>query len=138
MKWITSNGYSRVIHEKKYRINWNGPSLSNFQFTVKQFFKKYWEHDVVGEEVRLPDTKLRVDILNFSKKIAIEVNGLFHIEYTPYFQKSEKDFQHQVFKDVYKEHLLQKNGIEVIEIYEKNLPLSERWITKTFGEGVLD
>lgn len=138
MKWITQNGHSRILNEKKFLIDWNGPSLSNFQFKVKQFFKKYWEDDIVGEEVAIPATKLRVDIVNFTKKIAIEANGLFHIEYTPHFQKHPKDFEKQVFRDVYKEYILQKNGFHVIEIYEKNLPLTERWITKVFGEGILD
>ena len=95
MKWITANGSIRPLSEKKYSIKWDSESLSLFQFNVKQFFKKYWIEDIVGEEVLIPQTRLRVDIVNFSRKIAVEVNGLFHVEYTPYFQNSVEDFERQ-------------------------------------------
>lgn len=137
MKWITAKGNIRPLSEKKYSIKWNGESLSLFQFNVKQFFKKYWIKDIVGEEVLIPQTRLRVDIVNFSRKIAVEVNGLFHVEYTPYFQNSVEDFERQVYRDVLKEHLLEKNGFEVIEIYEKNMPLKEKWVEKVFGSHIL-
>ena len=137
MKWITAKGNIRPLSEKKYSIKWDSESLSLFQFNVKQFFKKYWIEDIVGEEVLIPQTRLRVDIVNFSRKIAVEVNGLFHVEYTPYFQNSVEDFERQVYRDVLKEHLLEKNGFEVIEIYEKNMPLKEKWVEKVFGSHIL-
>jgi very-short-patch-repair endonuclease len=137
MRWITAKGNTRPLSEKKYSIKWDSESLSLFQFNVKQFFKKYWIEDIVGEEVLIPQTRLRVDIVNFSKKIAVEVNGLFHVEYTPYFQNSVEDFERQVYRDVLKEYLLEKNGFEVIEIYEKNMPLKEKWVEKVFGSHIL-
>jgi hypothetical protein len=137
MKWITAKGNIRPLSEKKYSIKWDSESLSLFQFNVKQFFKKYWIEDIVGEEVLIPQTRLRVDIVNFSRKIAVEVNGLFHVEYTPYFQNSVEDFERQVYRDVLKEYLLEKNGFEVIEIYEKNMPLKEKWVEKVFGSHIL-
>jgi hypothetical protein len=137
MKWTTAKGNIRPLSEKKYSINWNANSLSLFQFNVKQFFKKYWWEDVVGEEVILPQTRLRVDLINFTKKVAVEVNGLFHVEYTPYFQNSVEDFEKQVYRDVLKEHLLEKNGFQVIEIYEKNMPLKEDLIVSVFGDHIL-
>lgn len=137
MKWKTYTGKIKPLPVYKYKIKWDGDSLSRFQYKTKQFFKKYWIDEIVCEEVLLPSTRLRVDIINFTRMIAIECNGLFHIQYTPYFQNSEKDFESQVFRDVYKEHLLEKNGFHVIEIYEKNLPLTEKWITQTFGEAIL-
>lgn len=138
MIWETYEGKVRPLSVKRFLINYDSPSLSLFQSSVKKFFQPFWSEDVVCEEVILPDTKLRVDIMNFTKKVAIEVNGLFHVQYSPHFQKTEEDFEKQVFRDVYKEHLLQKNGFEVLEIYEKNMPLTPEWITKTFGEGILD
>jgi hypothetical protein len=38
---------------------------------------------------------------------------------------------------VLKEYLLEKNGFEVIEIYEKNMPLKEKWVEKVFGSHIL-
>jgi len=134
MTWTTLNGISRNINEKKYKILWHGSSLSLFQKRVKSFFSDYWENDSVGEEVLLPNTKLRVDIMNFTRKIAIECNGKFHSKFTPYLQKDIQTFHQQVARDVLKEHLLELNGFRVIEIYEKNMPLSEEWILDTFGD----
>lgn len=134
MTWVTLNGINRNINEKKYRIHWTGPSLSAFQRKIKIFFSDYWDKDSVGEEVLLPNTKLRVDIMNFTRKIAIECNGQFHSKFTPYLQKDLNTFRKQVARDVLKEHLLELNGFRVIEIYEKNMPLSEEWILNTFGD----
>lgn len=137
MKWITQKGNIRHLNPKKYAISWDGPSISLFQFNVKQYFKEAWEDDIVGEEVTLPYTRLRVDILNFTRKIAVECNGKFHAEHTSYFQKTKEDFYWQVTKDVQKEMLLELNGFRVIEIYEKNMPLTEPWIIKTFGHKII-
>lgn len=134
MTWVTLNGINRNINEKKYQIRWQGPSLSVFQRKIKIFFSDYWDKDSVGEEVLLPNTKLRVDIMNFTRKIAIECNGQFHSKFTPYLQKDLNTFRKQVARDVLKEHLLELNGFRVIEIYEKNMPLSEEWILNTFGD----
>lgn len=133
MKWITAKGNIRPLSEKKYLIDWTGKSISLFQYRVKEFFSYYWYDDIVGEEVTLPYTGLRVDILNFTKKIAVECNGQFHSRHVDYFHKTSEDFQKQVSRDVEKERLLELNGFKVIEIYEKNMPLSEKWILKTFG-----
>lgn len=137
MKWITHKGNIRHLNEKRYLIDWEGPSLSNFQKSVKEFFSFYWEGERVGEEVTLPYTRLRVDIVNFTRKIAVECNGKFHAEHTSYFQKTKEDFHWQVTKDVQKEMLLELNGFRVIEIYEKNMPLTEPWIIKTFGHKII-
>lgn len=137
MKWITQKGNVRHLPEKKYSIDWFGNSLSVFQKSVKSFFFLHWSEDIVGEEVTLPYTRLRVDLMNFTRKIAIECNGKFHNEHTPYFQKNVGDFWGQVSRDVLKEQLLELNGFRVIEIYEKNMPLTEPWIIKTFGPEII-
>jgi len=134
MKWKTLKGNIRPLNERKYLINWDGNSLSLFQRKIKNFLKYYWEDDIVGEEVTLPYTRLRVDIMNFTRKIAIECNGKFHVEHTPYWQKDIQAFHRQVSRDVEKETLLELNGFRVIEIYEKNMPLTEDWILNTFGD----
>jgi hypothetical protein len=134
MKWTTLRGRTLNLNEKKFDILWFGKSASMFQRNIKMFFFPYWEKDLVGEEVTLPNTKLRVDIINFTRKIAIECNGKFHKEYTSYLHKNLSDFKRQVSRDVLKEHLLEINGFRVIEIYEKNMPLTEEWILETFGD----
>lgn len=133
MKWITTKGNIRSLNEKKYLIKWFAPSLSRFQRDIKEFFYDFWADDVVGEEVTLPYTRLRVDIMNFTRKIAIECNGKFHKEFTPYIQSNIQKFHNQVSRDVLKEENLERNGFTVIEIYEKNMPLTEEWVLNTFG-----
>ena len=65
-------------------------------------------------------------------------NSYFHKkDLQKYFQNSVEDFEKQVYRDVLKEHLLEKNGFEVIEIYEKNMPLKEKWIESVFGSHII-
>lgn len=131
----TLNGTVKNRNVDKYRIKWNGKSLSKMQFNVKQFLKKYWIGHAVYEEFPVFGTRLRVDILNLTKNIAIEVNGPQHGEYNEFFHKGNREnYRKSIARDIEKYQWLKLNNFDLIELEEKDIKrLSKEYIEETFG-----
>jgi len=87
MRLYDVNGRLVNRNVSKYSIKWDGKCRSNIQFTVKKFLRPYWEPHIMFEEFPVFGTKLKVDILNLTMKIAIEVNGNQHESYNSFFHK---------------------------------------------------
>ena len=71
MRLYDINGKLKFLNVSKYRIQWEKSSRSNVQFLVKQFLKQYWTNNIVYEEFPVYGSRMKVDILNATKKIAI-------------------------------------------------------------------
>lgn len=136
-KWKTSKGQEVKWNVRPFLIKWSGKSLSKFQFSVKQFLWEYWKDDLVGEEVVIPRTRLRVDFINFTKKVSVETSGGQHVSQMSHWQPELSDFHKQINRDVLKEDLLLRNGFQTIEIFEKNMPITEAWFVEKFGVDAL-
>ena len=80
----------RVPKAHKYKINWDSPSRSKIQFSVKQKLKEHWKSHIVFEEFPVAGSKMTLDFYNATKKIAIEVQGKQHTRYTPFFHGKNK------------------------------------------------
>ncbi len=105
----------------KYVVDWDKKSKSNLQFTVKQFLKFFWRNDVVLEEFTIPASLLKVDFLNLTKKIAVEVHGRQHQNYVKHFHKSRAGFKKSFERDKQKEDWIRNSGFKFIEIYDEDL-----------------
>lgn len=121
MKFTTLTGRVRTVPKsQKYLIDWCGNSKSIFQKKVKLFLKDYWSYDIVFEEFPVAGTKMSFDFYNSSKKIVVEAHGKQHGEYTPYFHnKNVSNFIDQLRRDSKKEDFCRLNGLEFIEVYDK-------------------
>jgi len=135
MRLISITGRMVSRNVSKYLINWDKKSRSKIQFKTKQFLKEYWENHIVYEEFPVYGTRLKVDILNATKKIAIEVNGSQHSSFNKFFHAdSRQKFLQSIKRDCKKLEWLELNGFEVIEIEEKEVPLlSYEFIKEQFG-----
>ena len=108
----------------KYLIKWSKKSRSKLQFNVKQFFKDYWKNHIVYEEFPVYGTRMKVDIINVSKKIAVEVNGPQHDSFNKFFHgNSRAKYLESIKRDVLKAKWLESNGFIIMQIYEKELKL---------------
>jgi hypothetical protein len=118
MKLLDINGYSRFLNVSKCRIDWDKPSRSKIQFQVKNFLKEFWENDIVYEEFPVYGRKkMKVDILNATKKIAVEVNGSQHDKFNPFFHgKSRIKYLASIKRDTLKAEWLALNKFDIIEI----------------------
>lgn len=119
MKFKTLSGATRSVKKpSKYLIDWDGPSRSKIQRSVKLFLKEFWENKIVFEEFPMAGSKLSFDIFNASDKVAIEVQGQQHTKYTPFFHgKNKINYIDQLRRDKLKMDFCNTNEIRLIEVY---------------------
>jgi len=119
MRLLNIHGKLQSKKVSKYLIDWDGKSCSKIQFRVKQFLKKFWRNQIVYEEFPVYGTKMRVDILNATKRIAIEVNGAQHSNFNKFFHAgSRQKYLECIKRDVEKADWLESNNFILIEIEE--------------------
>tara|TARA_Y100001973_G_C5144832_1_gene304865 strand:- start:525 stop:941 length:417 start_codon:yes stop_codon:yes gene_type:complete len=131
------NIYGKLSNKSvgRYRIDWDGKSRSKAQFKVKQFLKKYWSTHVVFEEFPVYGSKMHVDILNATLKVAIEVNGAQHDKFVPFFHKnSRSNYLRSIKRDHKKYNWLEKNEFKVVEILDTEADK----LSKSFFEDKFD
>ena len=106
----------------KYLIDWGKKSRSKIQFKTKQFLKEYWKNHIVYEEFPVYGTKMKVDILNATKKIAVEVQGNQHVSFNKFFHNNSRlKYLESIKRDAQKAQWLEKNGYTLVEIHEKEV-----------------
>ena len=135
MRLLNTNGRLVNKNVKKYLINWDKPSRSNLQFKFKKFFQTYWKNHIVYEEFPVYGTMLKVDLLNATKKIAIEIQGDQHESFNKFFHDNSRLKYLEIIKrDVKKEKWLEMNEFKFIELYEDDLKvLSPQYIEEKCG-----
>jgi hypothetical protein len=134
MKWKTLKGKDKNVPMQKYLADWDAPCLSKFQFNVLQFLRKYWQNHVVYLEVPVAGTKMRIDILNSTKRIAVECDGRQHIEFNKHFHNNSRSvYWKQLDRDDKKTKYCELNGITLVRIYETDLKnLSREWFKEKY------
>ena len=121
MKFFDASGRSRNLkNAKKYLIDWDKPSRSKFQTSVKEFLRPYWKNDIVFEEFRVVGSRLTLDFYNANKKIAVEVQGAQHTKYVKFFHKNRLKYSEQLKRDEKKLEFCKANNIKLAEIYPQD------------------
>lgn len=138
MRLFHINGKLVYKNVKSKRIKWRGKSRSKLQKSVKDFLKLHWQSHIVFEEFPVYGTRLSVDFLNATKKIAIEVNGKQHSDYVKFFHGSRNGYLESIKRDVKKAEWLEMNNFKLIEINEDDVEkLSLDYIEKTFKVSIV-
>lgn len=128
------NGRLISKNVSKYLIKWDAPSRSKIQFSVKQFLRTLWKNHIVFEEFCVFGSQLKVDFLNVTRKIAIEVDGSQHAEFNKFFHGNRLNYLKSIKRDFKKLEWLEKNKFQVINIVEEDIPfLSYEYIKEKFG-----
>ena len=84
MRLFNINGRLQKKSVSKYLINWNKKSRSKVQFKTKKFLEPFWRGHIVYEEFPVYGSRMTVDILNATKKLAVEVQGKQHGEFNKF------------------------------------------------------
>lgn len=122
MRLYSLNGKLVNKNVSKYLINWDKPSRSKIQFKTKKFFQQYWSNHIVYEEFPVYGSLMKVDLLNATKHIAVEVNGQQHDSFNEFFHNNSRmNYLQSIKRDCKKEQWLEKNNFKLLEIYEKDL-----------------
>lgn len=122
----------------KYKVDWNKKCRSNFQFEIKQFLKTFWMNHVVYEEMPVPGSRMTIDLFNMTKRIAVEIDGKQHDEYSEFFHGSRSKYRQQIIRDVTKEEFCQSNNFELLRIIPEDVPyLSRQYILDKLNIDIL-
>jgi hypothetical protein len=134
MRLYNTHGRMQNRNVSKYLINWNKKSRSKLQKRVKDFLKPFWKGHIVYEEFPVYGTRLKVDILNATTKIAVEVNGPQHSSFNKFFHgNSRAKYLASIKRDHEKQCWLEKNQYKLIELEESDIKnLSKEFIETTF------
>jgi hypothetical protein len=118
----------------KYRINWNKKCRSKIQFKVKQFLAPYWRNHICFEEFPVFGTRLKVDMINFTRKVAVEVQGKQHYSFNKFFHaNSRMKYLDSIKRDSQKYQWLEMNNIKLIEVLEDEVDtLSKKFFYDKF------
>ena len=131
------NIYGKLVNKNvvKYKVDWDKPCRSKIQFNVKSFFKDYWSGHICYEEFPVFGSRLKVDLIKFTRKIAVEVQGEQHNEFNKFFHNNSRDkYLESIQRDMKKIQWLEMNEFKVLEVTKEDLPeLSRKYIFDTFG-----
>ena len=121
-----------------YRIDWDAPCRSKYQWAIKQWLKPYWSHHVCLEEFLIPGSRLRCDFVNLTRRVVIEMNGVQHDKFNKHFHRGNRvNFLNQVVRDQAKMNWSEQNGFTFVEIAPDDLPLTENFFKENYGVTIL-
>jgi len=135
MRLLNVNGTLVNKNVSKYLVNWNRKCRSKLQFKFKQFFYPYWKNHIVYEEFPVYGSMLKVDLLNATKKIAVEIQGDQHESFNKFFHDNSRfKYLQSIKRDVKKEKWLEMNEFKFLQVYESDLKtLSPQYIEEKCG-----
>ncbi len=134
MKLYNTAGKLVYKSVSKYRIKWEKKCRSNIQFEVKQFFEPYWANHICYEEFPVYGTRMKVDMINMTKRIAVEVQGAQHESFNKFFHgNSRANYLKSIKRDYHKAVWLENNNFKLLEITAEDLAsLSRGYILEKF------
>ena len=138
MRLYNINGRLQKKSVSKYLINWNKKSRSKVQFKTKKFLEPFWKGHIVYEEFPVYGSRMTVDILNATKKLAVEVQGKQHGEFNKFFHDNSRlKYLEGIKRDIKKAEWLENNGFILLEIEEDEVDsLSLEFFLEKFGMGI--
>ena len=138
MRLLNINGRLQKKSVSKYLINWNKKSRSKVQFKTKKFLEPFWKGHIVYEEFPVYGSRMTVDILNATKKLAVEVQGKQHGQFNKFFHDNSRlKYLEGIKRDIKKAEWLENNGFILLEIEEDEVDsLSLEFFLEKFGMGI--
>lgn len=133
MDFLTLSHKKRSKNIQKYLIDWEEQEKSIFQTNVKKFFYPFWFSHICCSEFPVIGTQMTIDILNFTLRLAVEVDGDQHTGFNKFFHKNLMAYKLQIERDVLKEKWCEINKIKLIRIVKEDLPLDAQSFLDKFG-----
>lgn len=121
LKFLTLTDKPYYVRLESYQTFRNRKNVSTFQFEWKKFFMDIFPKDFWTEEFParpLYHHRYRLDLFNFSRKVAIECHGDQHVKVSKHFHGDDLTmFLDALTKDREKELWCEKNDITLISVY---------------------
>lgn len=93
---------------------------SQGHLAIRALLKKLFPLDVVLEEVSVPNEQLFIDFFLPSRRLAIEINGVQHDQFVPFFHKTKPKFFKAQNNDRRKAAFCQANNIKLITLSDQD------------------
>ena len=120
MKIKNIYGKDANVNIAAYTIDWD-KKVSKPQKIVKDIIRPIWAGDLVCEEFRIPSSKLRIDLINFTLGVVVEVSPKSSHSFSVFFHKNRSNFLSSRKRDIKKEEWSLSNGFIYIELIDKDL-----------------
>ena len=134
MTLLNVRGKLQKKNVSRYLIRWDAASKSKLQFHVKQFLKPFWIGSICYEEFPVYGTELKVDILNATYRIAVEVQGPQHNEFHYFHNGEPQNYLSSFKRDQAKFEWIKRNSFNFIEInYDEVDLLTHDFVQEKFG-----
>lgn len=129
---LNKPGQHADVRIADYLIDWER-KVSGPQMKVKRFLYPYWKTHVVTEELRIPSSLLRVDIVNWTRRVAVEVSPSGSHSFNAFFHKTRIGFGSAVGRDLDKAKWLEENGLKLVEVLDDDMDkLSPAWFKSKY------
>lgn len=116
MKILNISHKEVSINPERYIIDWD-KVVSAPQKIVSDFLYRFWGKDIVLQEFRIPNSLLRIDLFNVTKKVIVEVSpDEVHGEYNLFFHKNRLGFLKNLKADIKKMNWAERNGFKFVEM----------------------
>ena len=130
---LNKPGQFANVNISDYLIDWDR-RVSGPQMKVKCFLRPYWKTHVVTEELVVPGSRLRVDLIDWTRRIAVEVSPKGTHSFNAFFHKHRIGFSSAVGRDLDKAKWLEENGLKLVEMFDDDLDaLSPAWFQTKYG-----
>lgn len=103
-----------------YLVDWDR-QVSKPQARVKEFLHRYWSGHIVGEEVYIPGSRCRLDLVNFTRRIVVEVSPESSHSFNRFFHKDRFRFGRAVQRDLDKQAWSERNGFAYVELTSEDI-----------------
>jgi hypothetical protein len=123
------------LRESDYLIDWDKRNdVSKPQTAVKDFLRRYWAKHVVTWETRIPGSLLRVDIMNWTLHVAVEVSPKKSHSYNAFFHRHRARYGAAMQHELDKAEWLESNGFVLCEVFDEDIPvLSRQWFREKYN-----
>lgn len=136
MKFKKLNSHREAdVNISQYKIDWDR-KVSGPQFAVKEFLYPYWKRKIILEEFRIPGSLLRLDLVNITDRVIVEVSpNSTHNEYNPFFHgKNPQNFANAIQRDLAKHKWAEQNDFVLVEIFDEDIgDLSSAWFKEKYN-----
>ena len=120
------------VNIQEYFVDWNRV-VSKPQKQVKDFLRPYWKSHIVLEEFRIPSTLWRVDLINMTRRIAVEVSPKGSHSFNTFFHRDRFKFGAAMDRDNNKAKWVENNGFVFVEVFDDDLDnLSPEWFKSKY------
>ena len=134
MRLLNIYGKFRSRNVSRFLIKWDAKSRSKLQFRVKKFLKPFWGNQIVYEEFPVYGSRMKVDFINATKRIAVEVNGPQHNNFNKFFHNNSRlNYLEHIKRDLEKIKWLESNNFKILELEEGDVDkLSKDFIKEKY------